>query len=769
MGGIRVARVPEPAGVLVGRRTELATLEAVLSDVQVGGCSVVQVAGEQGIGKTRLVSEACGEAERCRFLVFSGRCAEFAAGDPFGVLVDALDNYLASIERRDLDGLECELDELAWVFPAIARVVDRPKVMVAAERYRAHRAVRALLEVLSARRPVVLALDDVHWADEASTEFLASLLRRPPRGRVLTLLAFRPAQLPERFAAVLDASTMTPGAVRLDLAPLTSDEADLLVGSRVPGAARRELYRLSGGNPFYIEQLARAGERVHPDAPVATRDSVDTPVPAAVRGVLAAEIAALSPASRSLIQGAAVVGDPFEVGLAATVADVPDGAELEAVDELLDADLVRPGPVPRRFVFRHPLVRHAIYESTPAGCRIGAHGRAATALEDQGASPASRAHHVERSARPGDAAAAAVLIEAAQASAGRAPATAAHWYEAALRVMPEAAGDRAARLAVLVALAPKLAAVGRLDDSRAALLEALDLVPVTDPAQRVRLSASCAAVEGLLGLHEIASDRLHQALAVLADPASPEAAALNVGLSISARAAGDSITARTRAQVALDAATACANRPWRASAAALLAVVESESSSADPSMPALQRAAGLLDELSNEELATCLWAALHVGLSELLAERFPEAIQHVERGIDVARATGNDQHLLALRFQRAAGLAYVGRLREATEEAEAAVEMAGLVGSPDLISWAMGVQCWVAVYRGDNAVALRAGEDSVEASRSRWMSADAGTTLALVRLEAGEPERCRAAMLAAGEARISRCSPPHTGAWRTRH
>jgi len=98
-------------------------------------------------------------------------------------------------------------------------------VVLAAERYRAHRAIRGLLEVLSARRPVVLALDDVHWADEASAEFLSYLLRRPPKGRVLTVLAFRPAQLRQQLAAVLDASTMTPGALRLDLSPLTDDEA----------------------------------------------------------------------------------------------------------------------------------------------------------------------------------------------------------------------------------------------------------------------------------------------------------------------------------------------------------------------------------------------------------------------------------------------------------------------------------------------------------------------------------------------------------------
>jgi len=742
--------VSELTGALVGRRMELETLEAVLSNPDRGPHRLVQIAGEQGIGKSRLMLEACREAERRRYLVFSGRSAELERTEPFGVLVDALDDYLASLDRRDLDGLETELDELALVFPAIARLAERPPVMLAAERYRAHRAIRGLLEVLSARRPVLLALDDVHWADEASAELLSFLARRPPRGRVLTLVAFRPAQLPGPLDAVLNAAPATAGSLRLDLAPLTSDEADVLLGSDMEGRARAEVYRLSGGNPFFLEQLARAGHVPRADDASAGADSPGTAIPAAVRRGLAAEIAALSPVARALIQGAAAVGDPFEIGLAATAAEIPEADALAALDVLLDADLVRPGPVPRRFAFRHPLVRHAIYESARAGWRIGAHARAAAALANQGAAPTARAHHVERSARPGDVAAASVLIEAAKASAGRAPATGARWYEAALRIMPDAPTQASGRLAVLEGLAPMLEAIGRLEDSHAALLEALELVPPADSAHRVRLSVGCASVERLLGRYAIADQRLHRALAELPDAASPEGAALNVGLGISARAAGDAEAAGARAQDALDAATACANRSLQASAAALLALVESESASPDASLPALRRAADLLDELSEDDLATCLEATFHLGLSEVLAERFPDALRHVERGIRIARATGHDQQLFPLLFQRAAGLAYVGRLGEATEEADAAVEMARLVGSPDPISWATGVQCWVALYRGDVETALRTGEESMEASRSRWTSAAAGTTLALVRLESGLAERCRTEMLDAG-------------------
>src|SRR5512132_2207873 len=95
---------------------------------------------------------------------------------------------------------------------------------------------------------------------------------------------------------------------------------------------------------------------------------------------------------------AAVAGDPFESELAAKVAELPEGDALEALDELLSHDVVRPGELPRRFRFRHPLLRQAVYEGISAGWRIGAHARAAETLRGWGQPPERRAHHVEQSA-----------------------------------------------------------------------------------------------------------------------------------------------------------------------------------------------------------------------------------------------------------------------------------------------------------------------------------------------------------------------------------
>ena len=126
---------------------------------------------------------------------------------------------------------------------------------MADERYRAHRAVRALLERLGEDTPAVLVLDDLHWGDRASIELVAALMRRGPEAPVLLAFAFRPGQAPERLAAALAA----PAVDRVEVGRLSQEEAaEMLTGLDTGPLAT--VYRHGGGNPFYLEQLARASE-----------------------------------------------------------------------------------------------------------------------------------------------------------------------------------------------------------------------------------------------------------------------------------------------------------------------------------------------------------------------------------------------------------------------------------------------------------------------------------------------------------------------------
>jgi predicted ATPase len=171
---------------MVGRQAELARVGSALDALSSGdGARLMEVSGEAGIGKTRLLDEVCDRARRRAFLVFRGRAAEFERGVPFAPVVEALDDHLASLGAAHValrhDALR---SELGAVFPSLrgASTVDAG---VHDERYRAYRAVRELLERLSGPHPLVLVIDDAHWADDASVELVSALLQKPPGGRVM--------------------------------------------------------------------------------------------------------------------------------------------------------------------------------------------------------------------------------------------------------------------------------------------------------------------------------------------------------------------------------------------------------------------------------------------------------------------------------------------------------------------------------------------------------------------------------------------------------
>src|SRR6266480_3087568 len=462
---------------LVGRVAELDGLDQVLAELDRGRSGAIELVGEPGIGKTRLLRELAARAEERGQLVLAGSATEFERDLPFSVFVDALDEYVQGLEATRLAALGDDVwTELAHVFPSLSALASGHPAALQHERYRSHRAIRELLEQLATTKPLVLVLDDFHWADAASAELLGALLRRPPAAAVLIALAVRPRQMPERLSAALERAQRAATLTRIELGPLNRAEARDLLGGAVDGAEAETLYEEGGGNPFYLEQLARSLERASADGSRVAEMSAAIGVPSTVAAALTEELALLSDGTRIVLEGAAVAGDPFEPELAAAAAATAEAAAMDAVDELLQLDLIRATDVPRRFRFRHPLVRRAIYEATRGGWRLGAHERCAQALSARGATAAARAHHVERSAREGDAAAVAVLREAGETAARLAPASAARWFAGALRLLPQNAPAQE-RVELLLARAEALTATAHFAESHSALLEALSTVP----------------------------------------------------------------------------------------------------------------------------------------------------------------------------------------------------------------------------------------------------------------------------------------------------
>ena len=726
---------------LVGRAEELALLEGALAELTRGEWKAVELLGEPGIGKTRLLSELATRAGRRDQLVLSGSASEVEGDLPFWVFVNALDDYLRGLDPRLLDLLDAGVrTQLGNVFPSLSSVADQNDAHQG-ERYRTHRAVRELLERLTATRPLVLILDDVHWADPASVELLGSLLRQPPDAGVLIALAARPGQLPARLKTELDHALRADTLTRLTLKAMTRAEAHELLAPSIDPRTAATLYDESGGNPFYLEQLARSLGRRTTGHLAIPRIAADLGVPPPVASALADELAQLSDTAHLVLQGAAVMGDTFEPELAAAAAGVVEPVALTAVDELTALGVIRGTDLPRRFRFRHPLVRRAVYDSTPAGWLLSAHERSAAALGGRGATATERAHHVERSGKQGDVQAVSVLRQAGEEAAHRAPESAARWYGAALRLLRDDA-PAPDRVELLLARAGTLATCGHFTESYDALLESYELAPADGVDLRVRLTTACAGTEHLLGLHDAAHQRLTDALAGLNDPASPEAVALLLELAVDG-VYGLRFPQIVRfAEQALDTARPLGDLPLTATAAAALAWGNALCGLFPQAEEHRAEAADLVDGLSDRDLARRLDAAVHLAGAELYLDRFEAAGEHAERVIAVARSTGQPAFIpfafLVLAWVRMLR----GELRDGAETLDAAIEEARLLRNEQSLAALVLNRSLTALAAGDLELAVTTAREAVDLTRdadSGLVPAGAALALCAALVESGDP------------------------------
>ena len=728
---------------IVGRADELDALERVLDELEGGPPGAIELVGELGIGKTRLLSELAARAELRGHLVLSGSASELERELPFSVFVHALDEYVESLDPNLLSTLDDDVQaELAHVLPSLSALAAGRAVALQHERYRSHRAVRALLECLTQTRPLVLVLDDFHWADPGSVELLGALLRRPPAAAVLTAVALRPRQTPERLAAALERAHRAAALTRLELGALTPAEAQELLRERVDAAGAAVLCQESGGNPFYLEQLARSPERAGRASSAPEISLTGLEVPPAVVAALSEELALLSGETRLVLEGAAVAGDPFELELAAAAAATSEAAAMHAVDELLRLDLVRATDVPRRFRFRHPLVRRAVYETTAGGWRLGAHERCAEALAAQGVAAAARAHHVERSARQGDVAAVAVLRDAGEEAARLAPESAARWFGGALRLLPQTVPAQE-RVELLLARAGALAAAGRFTDSHEALQEAIANVP-EDSSALCTVVTTCASVERQLGRYEQAHERLVRALRGLPERASVESVELLTELTLNEFYRSRYEAMHDWAGRAVDDARTVGDPALMAVALAMPALAEAMTGHTEAARSHRAEAAAFVDELSDDELSLRPDAASWLAAVELYLDLYAEADAHASRALRLARATGRGDPLFRL-YAILPRIWYVrAKLAEAAALLDGAIEAGRLLGSPPALAGNLFNRSVVAVAVGDLDIALATAEEAVELTRhldDGFVTAWAAVRLAGVLLEAGQPDR----------------------------
>ena len=700
--------------------------------------------GEPGIGKTSLISEVLLRSVERDYGTLSGRAAEFERDMPFAVIAAALEGRVSACKFDQLESIGHEgLALLRTILPSLApRGHEASHEHRPDERHRLLHALQALLEALATDGPLVLALDDLHWADSASIDLVCRLLHRGISQPSLLLLASRPAQTERRLRTAFEEAERHGHGRRMNLAPLSALDAEQLLAGIADQGLREDLYRQSGGNPLYLEQLAIVSGR---GAFVGKEEghTPDVGVPVAVSAAIRAEVDVLSRTARSLLQGAACVGEPFEPDLAAEAAGIAEEDALVELDALVASDLIRPADSLRRFRFRHPVVLGAVYETTGAGWRLAAHRRVAAALEARGAAVSMRAPHVERSAHVGDLAAVAVLTQAGEETVRNAPGSAAHWFEAALRLLPEDQESLELRLGLLAQRAAALGIAGQIEPSRRALSEFLALSPGQPSGIRLHAVVLAAILDELLGAHDAGRRLLLDELARLPDQAGPEAAELKRELAFTCFFDADWTTMADWARQALDGES---EGMVRVGAFVALALAEFGLGNLNAVKRSVSDGAALFDGLADEQVAAHHpGIAIWLGWAEICIECYDDAIRHLDRCVAISRTLGQEHLTVGLLAVQSQALALTGRGEELNAVADSATEAALLSSSNLFLIWAMTVRCQASLQAGDLHEAVRSGERGVGAASaaSSPLSGVARVQLASTLLEIGESARCR--------------------------
>jgi DNA-binding CsgD family transcriptional regulator len=719
-------------GALLGRDEEVKLLERVLDDARDGDAGFVIISGEAGIGKTSLLEKLREVAAGSGCLTLAGRASEFDQELPFGLFTDALDAYLDSLHRQALDRLAMDrLGDLAAVFPsmhALGEAVEHPASVT--ERFRVHHAVRELLERLAAGRPLVLILDDLQWADGASLELIAYLLRHPPQAEVMVAMALRPGPVDPALARTMRSIQTSSLIHNVELGPLPIESVRLLVGDDA-----QELHHVSGGNPFYALQLARS-----PAVAGQAESWGGREVPSAVARAIAAELATLSPTARNLAEAAAVVGDPFDIDIAAAASGRSEKDVFEELDELVAKDMMRVTDVPRRFQFRHPIVRSAVYGSCAPSVRIQCHQRAVDALANRGSSAGERAHHVEQSARYGDSDAISLLRQAGNEAANQAPTTSVRWFMAALRLLPGHA-PAAQRVDLLALLAASQAALGLFTDALAALEECIDLTASEGGDVRVEMIVGCAELEQLMGHHGESRARLKRAYDELTDPGSPAGVSLLIALSSASLYLADHQGMLEWGRLAVVAADTLGNKAVLAAALAAHTMGAAFAGQIALALEMHDRAARFIDSAGDHVLTARLDALSNLATAELYLDLHAQGCVHGERALALARATGRTQSLPILTPILGTSLAMAGEMRRSEEVLDDAIEAARLVDNAQGLSLNLFNRALSAVMAGDLETALDVGAESVRLARSvdnGVITAFAGAIHAQTLLESGD-------------------------------
>jgi class 3 adenylate cyclase len=406
------------AGVFVGREPEVAKLRTALDDALSGRGRLVLLSGEPGIGKTRCSDELATYARLRGAQVLTGRCYESEGAPAYWPWVQVVRSYAHS---RDPDDLRSELGSgasvIAQVVPEVgARVVglEAPPAMEPEQaRFRLFDSITAFLKNAAQRQPLLLVLDDLHWADEPSLLLLRYLASEMTVARIVVVATYRDVELGRHHPLAATLAELARQAVtsRIPLHGLGREDVDryleITAGHAPAPGLTDAVYEETEGNPFFLAEVVRllaADGRLDAGRP----DRWSVTIPQGVREVIGRRLEHLDDATNEMLTVAAVCGRTFALGSLVEVSEWPEAEVLTALDEAIGARLVAEVPgAATRFSFAHALIRETIYDELTVNRRIRLHRKIALALEpttnrNNQAAVAELAHHFAMAAPGGD-------------------------------------------------------------------------------------------------------------------------------------------------------------------------------------------------------------------------------------------------------------------------------------------------------------------------------------------------------------------------------
>ena len=463
------------SATFVGRGAEREALHASLKAIATTAQRTVLISGEPGIGKTTLSSGFARHAFEGGAVVLYGRCDE-DLGIPYQPWTEAITHLVAHAPD---DLLSAHVDErggeLVRLVPQLAGRIPVPPSAGSdgeSERYLLFGAVVDLLSRASAIAPVVLLLDDLHWADRQTVQLLRHLVSTEAPLRLLVIGTFRESDVgtDHPLAETLAALHRESGVERLSLRGLGDDELLALLETTAghemteDGVALRDaLLAETEGNPFFVGEMLRHLAETHAifrddqGRWVASSDLRTSGLPVSIREVVGRRVARLGENTQRVLSLAAVIGRDFDVDVLSRVADLGEDAVIDLCDQAVIAAVLTEAELAGRYTFAHTLIEHTLYDSLSAGRRARAHRRVADALEEMcGDDPGERvgelAYHWAHATQPQDAEKAMLYAQRAgdRALAQLAPDEALNWYGDALDLLDRASADDPHRRASLL-------------------------------------------------------------------------------------------------------------------------------------------------------------------------------------------------------------------------------------------------------------------------------------------------------------------------------